>query len=88
MQSNHKPVKQRKLSTAERQAFDDLRWADTAQEVQQHPGKLVVIRRKRVIAVGRDQIKLLRQAARKENCAEEDFVVVAVPTADLEELPH
>lgn len=82
------PMRQRKASPAEHQMFEDLRWAEQAPEVRQHLGKLVVVHRKRVIAVGTDQPSLVRQAAAQESCPEEDLVVIAVSRPDLQETPH
>ena len=88
MQRNHKPLKGRKANVAERHAFEDLQWAETALEVRQHTGKLVVVHRKRVIAVGSNQDRLLHDAALKEKCSEGNLVIIAVPPADLEEILH
>jgi hypothetical protein len=81
-------MRQRQLSPQERQMFEDLLWAGKAPEVQQHIGKLVVIHQKRVLAVGTDQDALLHQAATEENCPEDELVVVAVPSPDIQEIPH
>jgi hypothetical protein len=81
-------MKERKTTDTEQRVYNDLRWAETASEVQQHVGKLVVVYNKRVIAVGNDEEAILRQAAAQEGCPEQDLVVVPVPTSDLNEIPH
>jgi hypothetical protein len=76
------------LNAVERQMVDDLDWAETAPEVQRHSGMLVVVHRKRVVAVGSDRDTIVAKAAAEERCAREDLVVVAVPRDDLSEIPH
>jgi hypothetical protein len=83
-----RPMKDRKTTGPEQRVYNDLRWAETASEVQQHVGKLVVVYQKRVIAVGTDEQALLRQAAAQEGCPELELVVVPVPSPDLHEIPH
>jgi len=76
------------LSDVEQRMTDDLYWARTAPEVQRHQGKLVVVRNRRVVAIGTDPATLLAQAAVHENCPEEELLIVPVPRADLQEIPH
>src|ERR1043166_326044 len=73
------PVTFRPMTPLERRMSEDLHWAATAPEVQQHLGKIVVIRNKRVIAVGLDQPALLEQAAAQEHCPTWEFVIDIVP---------
>jgi hypothetical protein len=70
-----------------RPQLDDLRWAATAPEVQQHAGKAVVVRNRRVIVVGVDPEAALVEARHLENCAPWELVVEVVPTADGSEIP-
>jgi hypothetical protein len=77
-----------KLSDTEQQVIEDLEWAGRAPEVQCHPGKLVVVRNKRVILVGTNQASLVARAAAQEQCPEEDLAVVLVPRSDVQEIPH
>jgi hypothetical protein len=81
-------INEHKLDEIEKQMTADLEWAERAPEVQQHEGKLVVVRNKRVITVGTDQNSLLAEAALQEQCPEDDLIVVAVPRGDLQEIPH
>jgi hypothetical protein len=76
-----------KLNEIEQQMSDDLDWAEEAPEVQQHHGKLVVVYKKQVLAVGTDQDALLREAADKAQCSLDDLVVVVVPAVDVFEVP-
>lgn len=76
------------LNEIEQRLADDLDWAETAPEVQEQEGKLVVVRNKRVVAIGSDRDALLAQAAAQEQCPPEELVVVAVPRAGLWEIPH
>ena len=77
----------RPMTPTERQQHEDLQWAATAPEVQQHEGKLVVVRKKRVIAVGTDQRSLLAHAATEEQCSPTELVVELVPGRGLWETP-
>ncbi len=90
--SNHRPVasspQTHRLDAVERQMAEDLDWAETAAEVQQHEGQLVAVYRKRVIATGTDRDRLVAEAAAREACSPEDLVVVAVPRAGLWEIPR
>jgi hypothetical protein len=71
------------MTPLEKRMSDDLDWASKAPEVQQHVGKYVVIRNKRVIAVGLDPPALLKEAAAKEQCSEWEFVVEPVPALEV-----
>lgn len=81
------PMKDRMVSPAEQRMIEDLLWAESSREVRQYVGKLVVVHRKRVIAVGTDQDELIRQAAAQEKCPEAELVVVPMPQADCDEVP-
>jgi hypothetical protein len=76
------------LTEPERAMVEDLEWSRHAPEVRQHPGQLVVVRRRRVVAVGTDRAALVRQAATAEGCAEGELLVIVVPRGDLSEIPH
>lgn len=76
------------LNEIERQMSDDLHWALRAPEVQQHPGKLVAVHKKRVVGVDTDRQALVTQASERVKCAWQDLVVLVVPAADLSELPR
>ncbi len=82
------PITSRPMTPVEKRMHEDLYWAAQAPEVQQHLGKIVVIRNKRVIAVGLDQQALLEQAAAQEQCPIGEFVVEIVPGLDFWETPH
>ncbi|HUY31639.1 MAG TPA: hypothetical protein VMV69_02590 [Pirellulales bacterium] len=77
-----------KLNDLERQMSDDLRWASRAPEVREHAGKLVAVYNKRVVGVGTDRDTLTAQAAQQAQCSSQDLVVLAVPVADLTEIPN
>ncbi len=66
------------LNPLEQQVSEDIDWAGTAPEVQKHLGQLVVIHKKRVIAVGVDRAFLLAQAAAEERCPPDELAVVVV----------
>jgi hypothetical protein len=72
-----------KLNEAEGQMSEDLQWALTAPEVQQHHGKLVAVYKRRVVGVGTDRMALALQAAQEEQCHWGDIAVVAVPSEDV-----
>ncbi len=76
-----------KMSPLEQQMAEDLEWAETAAEVQQHEGMLVAVYRKEVLSVGRDQDTLVAEAAAKAGCPWPDIVIVAVPRWDFEVPP-
>jgi len=78
----------RPLTAGERRQMEDLNWAATAAEVQQHYGKIVVIHDKRVVAVGTDRRSLLEQAAAKEQCLWWELAVEIVPPEEPWEIPH
>src|SRR5262249_47668724 len=80
-------VSSRPLTPAEQQQSEDLHWAATAPEVQQHLGKFVVVRKKRVIAVGTDRRALVEQAAAQEGCGWWELAVEVVPPAEVWEVP-
>jgi hypothetical protein len=68
-----------KLNDIEQRMSDDVNWALTAPEVQQHHGQLVAVYQKRVVGVGLDRMALVRQAAQQEQCHWGDIAVVVVP---------
>lgn len=70
------------LNEIERQMADDMQWALTAPEVQQHHGKLVAVYKKRIVGVGLDRMALVQQAAQREQCHWGDIAVVVVPSRD------
>ena len=76
------------LNEIEQQMSDDLQWALTAPEVQQHHGKLVAVYKKRVVGVGTVRMALVQQAAEREQCHWGDIAVVAVPGREAWEIPH
>jgi hypothetical protein len=78
----------RPLTAIEQQQIEDLKWAGSAAEVQQHLGKYVVVHKKRVVAVGTDCTALLQEAAAREQCPEWELVVEVVPAIDAWEVPH
>jgi hypothetical protein len=82
------PTHVRRMTPLERQLSDDVDWAGTAPEVQQHHGKLVVVHKKQVLAVGDDRDALLTRAARKAGCGRSELAVVCVPSPGLWELPR
>jgi hypothetical protein len=77
-----------RLNALEQQISDDVDWAQTAPEVQQHEGQLVVVHRKRVLAVGTDRDALVARAAAQERCPKDELAVVVVLRADLWDIPH
>jgi hypothetical protein len=77
-----------KLNEVEQRMSEDLQWALTASEVQQHHGKLVAVYNKRVVGVGTDRMALVRQAAQQEQCHWGDIAVVVVPSRAVWETPH
>lgn len=76
------------LNAVEQQMADDLQWALTAPEVQQHHGKFVAVYRKRVVAVGTDRHAVAQRAAEQEHCHWGDIAVVVVPSQTDWEIPH
>ena len=72
-----------KLNEKEQQMADDVHWAMSAPEVQQHHGKLVAIYKKRVVGVGTDRMAMVQQVARQEQCHWGDIAIVAVPSLDV-----
>ena len=81
------PPSVRPMSMIERQQEDDALWAAAAPEVQQHVGKFVAVRQKRVIAVGTDRRGVVEQAVARENCPWWELVVELVPRPDFWETP-
>ena len=72
-----------RLNEIEQRMSEDLQWALTAPEVQQHSGKLVAVSKKRVVGVGTDRMALAQQTAQEEQCHWGDIAVVAVPSEDV-----
>ena len=77
-----------KLNEIEQRMSDDLQWALTAPEVQQHQGKLVGDYRQRVVGVGTDRMAMVRKAAEQEPCHWGDIAVVVVASPEVWEDPH
>jgi hypothetical protein len=77
-----------RLNELEQQISDDVDWGEASPEVQQHAGKLVAIRKKRILGVGTDWQVLRRQAAEQEGCDEHEVVILIVHPDDLSEIPH
>jgi hypothetical protein len=86
--TSEKKTSLRPLTASERNQLEDLDWAATAPEVQQHSGKIVVIHNKRVIAVGTDRRSLLASAAAQEQCPWWELAVEIVPPEEPWEIPH
>jgi hypothetical protein len=76
------------LNELEKRMSDDLQWALTAPEVQQHHGKLVGVYKKRVVGVGTDRMAMVRKAAQQEQCHWGDIAVVVVPGQEVWEDSH
>ena len=76
------------MNDLEQQMSDDVQWALSAAEVQQHHGQLVAVYKKRVVGVGTDRMALVQQAAKQEQCHWGDIAVVVVPSGDITEIPH
>jgi hypothetical protein len=72
-----------KLNDIEQRMSDDVDWALTAPEVQQHHGKLVAVYQKRVVGVGLDSMALAQQAAQQEHCHWGEIAVVAIPGQEV-----
>ncbi len=83
-----RPITSRPMTPLEKRMSEDLDWAAQAPEVQQHLGKVVVIRNKRVILVGDHRDNLLEQAAALEQCPPWEFVMEIVPGLDFWETPR
>ncbi len=81
-------MQERMMTELEQRLLEDLIWSETAPEVQQHRGQLVVIRNKRVLGAGRDRKALVAQAAAAEHCSEHELLVTVVPPEGLWEIPH
>lgn len=77
-----------RLNETEQRMSDDLDWALTAPEVQQHHGKFVAVYKKRVVGVGTDRMALVQQAAQEEQCHWGEIAVVVVPSLDIWEVPE
>jgi len=81
-------MQQYRLNDIEQRMSDDVQWALTAPEVQQHYGKFVAVHKKHVLAVGTDRMKVAQQAAQAERCHWGDIAVVVVPSQEICEAPH
>jgi hypothetical protein len=73
------------LTIEQLRQLNDLNWASYAPEVQQHEGKLVAVRNRRVLAVGTDSPTLAREAAAKAGCQEKEVTIVFAPDSWLRE---
>jgi hypothetical protein len=76
------------MGPVEQRLIEDLRWRATAPEAQQHAGKVVAVRDKRVVVVGLDRLALRREASARAACAEDEIVLLVVPPTDLSETPR
>ena len=56
-----------KLNEIEQQMSDDLEWALTVPEVQQHTGQFVAVYKRGVAGVGTDRMALVRQRLSKHS---------------------
>ena len=74
------------LTPQQLQCFEDLDWARQSPEVHEHPGKYVVVHKKRIIAVGDDCGALLKQAALQEQCPSWELAVEVVPPEEVFEV--
>ncbi len=75
----------------ELQKADDFEWAQSAPEVQDNPehfGKLVVVYKHRIVAVGRDREALIAKASQDVAIPGQHLVVVLVPRPGFWEIPH
>ena len=79
---------QQALTDLERRMLDDLNWAMGDPDVRQHQRQLVVVRNRKVLAVGKDCEALLESAAGREGCPKDELVVGVVPRDDLEGFPR
>jgi hypothetical protein len=77
------PVTSRPLTPVERRMAEDTEWAFQAPEVLEHIGKVVLIRNKRVVAVGDRRADLLDKAAAQEGCEPWELVVIVVPSDEF-----
>jgi hypothetical protein len=75
-----------KLTEVEQRMSEDMDWALTAPEVQEHQGKLVAVYQKRVVGVGTDRMALVREAAQQACCHWGDIAVVVVPGSEAWEV--
>jgi len=62
---------------------DDLEWALTAPEVQQHTGQFVAVYKRSVVGVGTDRMAVVRKAAQQARCHWGDIAVVVVPGQEV-----
>lgn len=79
------------MDAIEQQMAADLEWARTAPDVQKHVGKMVVVHKKRVVAItenSADRETIVQQTAKAERCPPGRLVVVIVPSKSLREIPH
>jgi hypothetical protein len=77
-----------RMNEIEQQTSDDVQWALSAPEVQQHHGKLVAVHKKRVVGVGAEHMALVQRVAEQERCHGGDIAVVVVPSQKVWEIPH
>jgi hypothetical protein len=78
-----RPITSRPMTPVEKRKSEDLHWAATAPEVQQHVGKVVAVRNRRVIAVGDSREDVLARAAAQEGCEPWEFVTEIVPSDEI-----
>jgi hypothetical protein len=58
------------------------------QQNPEHYGKFVVVRDKRIVAVGTDRQALVEQAAKEAGVPWRHLVVIIVPSPAMWEIPH
>jgi hypothetical protein len=85
--NHHRTLEHPLVTAGALEAMDDLQWASTAPEVQQHAGKFVVIHKKRIVAVGTDYHSVLEEASTAEGCPWWELAVDVVPPAEPDEIP-
>ncbi len=81
----------REMTEVEQRMLNDLHWAGHAPEVQENPehyGKTIVIYDRRILAVGKDSLALLEEAAEKAGVPWQELVTVIVPRPGLWEIAH
>lgn len=82
---------QARMTEVEQRMLNDLHWARRAPEVQENPehyGKTIVIYDRRILAVGKDSLALLEEAAEKAGVPWQELVTVIVPRPGLWEIAH
>jgi hypothetical protein len=81
----------RVMTEVQQRMTADLDWAQHPPEVQENPehyGKTIVVYNKRILAVGKDSLSLLEDAAGKAGVPWQHLVTLIVPRPGLWEIPH